>query len=322
MKKLSIGSWAFLSDQEQPTNDFHALVHKLQHLGYQGIELGASRRIRPRRAMTARRSGKSCGRWSSIIAWNSRGSRRISRRRNCGAWPSRGRSWRRLRRMWHSRPTWASRSIRVDTVEPMPRVQETGIEPTLLFDRCIKAFDACAKIAARHGVTVAWSFEPALPINTPDRDRCADRSGACFGQHKFRSALRHLRSPSLQRRQCPIALAKPQRQDRPCPPGRHRWHAQRPWPKRARAVWARACSTSIAHPGARCVRRRQRLVVRRSEFRAGRLGGRRRRQAISRQAAAQVRGITARLSEPERLARQSLAWRSGSERDSPCFAKL
>src|ERR1041384_419114 len=40
MKKLSIGSWAFLFNQEQPTNDFHALVHKLQHLGYQGIELG------------------------------------------------------------------------------------------------------------------------------------------------------------------------------------------------------------------------------------------------------------------------------------------
>src|SRR6266566_794050 len=39
MKKLSIGSWAFLFNQEQPTNDFHTLVHKLGHLGYQGIEL-------------------------------------------------------------------------------------------------------------------------------------------------------------------------------------------------------------------------------------------------------------------------------------------
>src|SRR5688572_17451775 len=40
MKKLSIGSWAFLFNQEQPTNDFHSLVHKLHHLGYQGVELG------------------------------------------------------------------------------------------------------------------------------------------------------------------------------------------------------------------------------------------------------------------------------------------
>src|SRR5687768_14897420 len=41
MKKLSIGSWAYLFNQDQPTNDFHAVVHKLQHLGYQGVELGA-----------------------------------------------------------------------------------------------------------------------------------------------------------------------------------------------------------------------------------------------------------------------------------------
>src|ERR1043166_9568252 len=40
MKKYSIGSWAFLFNQEPPTNDFHTLVHKLGHLGYAGIELG------------------------------------------------------------------------------------------------------------------------------------------------------------------------------------------------------------------------------------------------------------------------------------------
>src|SRR5438876_993100 len=39
MKKLSIGSWAYLFKQDQPVTDFHALVHKLMHLGYQGIEL-------------------------------------------------------------------------------------------------------------------------------------------------------------------------------------------------------------------------------------------------------------------------------------------
>src|SRR5262245_41034516 len=39
MIKLAIGSWAYLFKQDQPVNDFHALVHKLMHLGYQGIEL-------------------------------------------------------------------------------------------------------------------------------------------------------------------------------------------------------------------------------------------------------------------------------------------
>ena len=40
-KKLSIGSWAYLFNQEQPTNDFHVILHKLQDLGYDGVELGS-----------------------------------------------------------------------------------------------------------------------------------------------------------------------------------------------------------------------------------------------------------------------------------------
>src|SRR5882672_6753997 len=40
-KKLSIGSWAYIFNQEQPTNDFHVLLHKLQDLGYEGVELGS-----------------------------------------------------------------------------------------------------------------------------------------------------------------------------------------------------------------------------------------------------------------------------------------
>ena len=41
MKKLSIGSWAYIFNQEKPTNDFHEILHKLQHLGYEGVELGS-----------------------------------------------------------------------------------------------------------------------------------------------------------------------------------------------------------------------------------------------------------------------------------------
>ena len=40
-KKLSIGSWAYIFNQEQPTNDFHVVLHKLQDLGYDGVELGS-----------------------------------------------------------------------------------------------------------------------------------------------------------------------------------------------------------------------------------------------------------------------------------------
>src|ERR1700692_1265321 len=39
-KKLSIGTWAYIFNQEVPTNDFHEILHKLSHLGYEGVELG------------------------------------------------------------------------------------------------------------------------------------------------------------------------------------------------------------------------------------------------------------------------------------------
>src|SRR5215471_13169976 len=40
-KKLSIGSWAYIFNQEKPTNDFHQVLHMLQDLGYDGVELGS-----------------------------------------------------------------------------------------------------------------------------------------------------------------------------------------------------------------------------------------------------------------------------------------
>ena len=39
--RISIGTWAYLFNQDQPTNDFHTILHKLQDLGYDGVELGS-----------------------------------------------------------------------------------------------------------------------------------------------------------------------------------------------------------------------------------------------------------------------------------------
>src|SRR5438067_12620318 len=39
--RISIGTWPYLFNQEQPTNDFHVILHKLQDLGYDGVELGS-----------------------------------------------------------------------------------------------------------------------------------------------------------------------------------------------------------------------------------------------------------------------------------------
>src|SRR5215470_18915578 len=40
-RKLSIGSWAYIFNQEKPTTDFHQVVHMLHDLGYEGVELGS-----------------------------------------------------------------------------------------------------------------------------------------------------------------------------------------------------------------------------------------------------------------------------------------
>src|SRR5262249_50347309 len=40
-RKLSIGSWAYIFNQEKPTTDFHQVLHKLSDLGYEGVELGS-----------------------------------------------------------------------------------------------------------------------------------------------------------------------------------------------------------------------------------------------------------------------------------------
>ena len=39
-RRLSIGSWAYLFNQEKPTEDFHQVVHMLADIGYDGVELG------------------------------------------------------------------------------------------------------------------------------------------------------------------------------------------------------------------------------------------------------------------------------------------
>ena len=42
--RLSIGTWAYLFNQEKPTNDFHVILHKLQDLG---LRRRRARQLRP-----------------------------------------------------------------------------------------------------------------------------------------------------------------------------------------------------------------------------------------------------------------------------------
>ncbi|MBI2804093.1 MAG: sugar phosphate isomerase/epimerase [Planctomycetes bacterium] len=167
MKKLSITSWAFLFNQEQPTNDFHALVHKLGHLGYQGIELGA---FAPHPTLESHDTKEKRDKLRKMV---------VDHRLEFSAFAPD--LW--AQKLWSvddAAPYLAEfeknlafaddlgiKTIRVDLVEPIAHVAQTGIEPMLLFDRCVAAFDQCAKLAAPRGINVAWEFDPGFPLNKP-----------------------------------------------------------------------------------------------------------------------------------------------------------
>jgi sugar phosphate isomerase/epimerase len=42
-----------------------------------------------------------------------------------------------------------------------------GISPKVIFDRCVRAFDLCSKLAAGRGINICWEFEPGFPLNKP-----------------------------------------------------------------------------------------------------------------------------------------------------------
>jgi sugar phosphate isomerase/epimerase len=167
MKKLSIGSWAYIFNQEVPTNDFHQILHKLSDLGYEGVELGGFNphpgpdtcNTREKR-QKLRKDVKDHGLEFSGLA--------------ADLW---------AQKLWSvedSGPFIAAfaknvffaedlgiDTIRVDTVEPVKKAIAEKTDPKVIFDRCVRAFDLCAKLAADRGMKICWEFEPGFPINKP-----------------------------------------------------------------------------------------------------------------------------------------------------------
>jgi sugar phosphate isomerase/epimerase len=170
-KKLSIGSWAYIFNQEQPTTDFHQVLHKLSDLGYEGVELGSfgahpTPFSHPTKADRQRLkkevadhglafSGIAVDLWSfkkpgpSILDEN----------------PT---------------PYMAAflgfvtfghdlgiDTIRVDSVEPPDFLQTAKMDAKVAADRLITVWDRCSKMAADHGMKVTWEFEPGFLFNKP-----------------------------------------------------------------------------------------------------------------------------------------------------------
>jgi sugar phosphate isomerase/epimerase len=189
-KKLSIGSWAYIFNQEQPTLDFHVVLHKLQDLGYDGVELGSfgahpTPFSHPTKADRQRLKKEVAdhGLEFSGIAVDLWGFKKPG--------PS----------ILDENPTpymaaflgfivfghdLGIKTIRVDSVEPPDFLQKAGMDPKAGIDRIITVWDKCSKIAADYGMNICWEFEPGFLFNKPSEivkivDGVRARGNANFG---------------------------------------------------------------------------------------------------------------------------------------------
>ncbi len=172
-RKLSIGSWAYLFNQEKPTTDFHQVVHMLHDLGYEGVELGsfgphpspASHPTKADRQKLKKEIADHGLQFSGIAV-------------DLWSFHKPGPSI-----MDESPLPYISaflgftvfaadlgiKTIRVDSVEPPTFFENAGkdIGHKLGMERIISVWDKCSKIAADYGMNICWEFEPGFVFNKP-----------------------------------------------------------------------------------------------------------------------------------------------------------
>ena len=215
-KKLSVGSWAFLFNQEKPTNDFHQVIHMLHDLGYDGVELGGfnphpgpdtcdtrEKRRKLRKDVEdhgLKFSGLAADLWSQKL-WSVEDS---------------GPYIAAFAKNLIFAEDLGIDAIRIDTVEDVSNVAKLNIHPRarseVIFWRVARAFDQIAKLAApRHphllGVRTRLSDQQAIGDRPPGR-----RGSRRDEQPEFRRAFRHLSRSHVCRRRAPTRLAT----RRPC----------------------------------------------------------------------------------------------------------
>jgi sugar phosphate isomerase/epimerase len=172
--RISIGTWAYLFNQEQPTNDFHTILHKLQDLGYDGVELGSfgphptpfthpSKASRDKLKKEVKDHGLALsGIAIDLWAFKTPGVSILDDIPS--AYTTAFLGW----------CKFASdldvKTIRVDTVLA-PNYFDTdegkkiGIKAGM--DRFVNVWDKCSKIAADFGLNICWEFEPGFVFNKP-----------------------------------------------------------------------------------------------------------------------------------------------------------
>jgi sugar phosphate isomerase/epimerase len=171
MKKLSIGSWAYIFNQEKPTNDFHQVLHQLQDLGYEGVELGSfgahptpwSHPTKTARQKLKKEVADHGLEFSGIAVdlWSFKKPGPSILDENPMPYMA----------AFLGFTAFAAdlgiKTIRVDSVEPPDSLEKSKSDPKAATDRIIAVWDKCSKIAADHGMNVCWEFEPGFLFNKP-----------------------------------------------------------------------------------------------------------------------------------------------------------
>lgn len=172
--RISIGTWAYLFNQEVPTNDFHQILHKLQDLGYDGVELGS---FGPHPSPVSHPTKASRQKLRKEIADHGLSLSAIA----VDLWAFKVPGVSILDEIPAAYTTaflgWCAfaadldaKTIRVDSVVApdyfsTEEGKKLGYQAGM--DRLINVWDKCAKIAADYGLKVCWEFEPGFAFNKP-----------------------------------------------------------------------------------------------------------------------------------------------------------
>jgi|YNPNPStandDraft_1061719.scaffolds.fasta_scaffold07010_2 sugar phosphate isomerase/epimerase len=188
MKRISIGTWAFLFNQKRPV-EFHEIVHGLKKLGFDGLELGgfgihpnpttawavATWQESPTTAYeeicrNVKNLMDSAGLGCSGLAADLWKEKLITA-------PDAKSYMNEFRKNLNFCKLLGINVIRVDTTEPpnvlgkVPGEKTPAGTPVIDYktaiNRVAKTWKACCKEAADNGIRVVWEFEPGFAFNKP-----------------------------------------------------------------------------------------------------------------------------------------------------------
>jgi sugar phosphate isomerase/epimerase len=172
--RISIGTWAYIFNQAEPTTDFHVILHKLRDLGYDGVELGS---FGPHPSPVSHPTKSSRDKLKKTIADHGLALSGIA----VDLWAFKTPGVSILDEIPAAYCTaflgWCKfaadldvKTIRVDTVLAPNYFdaddgKKLGVKAGM--DRFVSVWDKCSKMAADFGLNICWEFEPGFVFNKP-----------------------------------------------------------------------------------------------------------------------------------------------------------